>query len=268
VTVATSSVANHPTTALITGGASGIGLATAHALGATGTVVYVGGRDAAKGLRAVETLKSAGIDGRFVKLDVRDSASVATAVADIAGSSGPVDILVNNAGIECVGALHELTEDAWDDCFDTNLKGAFLCSRAVIPMMRSNGGGVIINNASNAGLLARGDEPAYSTAKAGLIMLTRSMALGYAADRIRVNAVCPGPVSGTGIMDRNLASAPDPVAAAAGYRARAPLAAALGRMIEPEEVAALIAYLCSDAAAMITGAIMPIDAGKSAGPSR
>jgi len=266
--VAARSVANRPTTALITGGASGIGLATAHALGSTGTVVYLGSRNEAQGRVAVETLHRAGIDGRFIKLDVRDSASVGSAIAGIADSFGTVDILVNNAGIECVGAVHELTEDAWDDCFDTNLKGAFLCSRAVIPMMRSGGGGVIINNASNAGLLARADEPAYSTAKAGLVMLTRSMALGYAADRIRVNAVCPGPVSGTGIMDRNLASAANPVAAAAGYRARAPLAAALGRMIEPEEVAALIAYLCSDAATMITGAIIPIDAGKSAGPAR
>jgi NAD(P)-dependent dehydrogenase (short-subunit alcohol dehydrogenase family) len=265
--VAGSSVANHPTTALITGGASGIGLATAHALGGAGSIVFVGGRNEAQGLAAVQSLHRAGIEGRFVRLDVRNSASVGTAIAGIADEFGSVDILVNNAGIECVGALHELAEDDWDDCFDTNLKGAFLCSRAVIPMMRSSGGGVIINNASNAGLLARANEPAYSAAKAGLVMLTRSMALGYAADRIRVNAVCPGPVGRTGIMDRNLASAADPVAAAAGYRARAPLAAALGRMIEPEEVAALIAYLCSDAAAMITGSIIPIDAGKSAGPA-
>jgi NAD(P)-dependent dehydrogenase (short-subunit alcohol dehydrogenase family) len=264
--IAGSTAASHPTTALVTGGASGIGLATAHALGGTGTVVYVGGRNEVQGLLAVDTLHRAGIDGRFIKLDVRDSASVGSAIAGIADSFGTLDILVNNAGIECVGALDELEEAAWDDCFNTNLKGAFLCSRAVIPMMRSGGGGVIINNASNAGLLARANEPAYSAAKAALVMLTRSMALGYAADRIRVNAVCPGPVARTGIMDRNLGSAADPAAAAAGYLARAPLAAAYGRMIEPEEVAALIAYLCSDMAKMITGAIVPIDAGKSAGP--
>lgn len=262
-----SSAPGHPRTALVTGGASGIGLATAHALGGTGSIVYVGGRNQGQGLEAVESLHREGVDGRFVKLDVRDSNSVGAAIAGISDSSGTLDILVNNAGIECVGALDKIDEADWDDCFNTNLKGAFLCSRAVIPMMRSGGGGVIINNASNAGLLARANEPAYSAAKAGLVMLTRSMALGYAADRIRVNAVCPGPVGRTGIMDRNLASAVDPAATTAGYLARAPLAAAFGRMIEPEEVAALIAYLCSDAATMITGAIIPIDAGKSAGPA-
>ncbi len=261
-----SSAKSHPRTALVTGGASGIGLATAHALGRTGAIVYVAGRREAQGLLAVETLHRAGIDGRYITLDVRDGASVGSAIARIADSVGRLDILMNNAGVDCVGALDELDESDWDDCFDTNLKGAFLCSRAAIPLMRSGGGGVIINNASNAALLARANEPAYSASKAGLVMLTRSMALAYAADRIRVNAVCPGPVAGTGIMDRNLRSAVDPAAAAAGYIARAPLAAAYGRMIEPEEVASLVAYLCSDAATMITGAIIPIDAGKSAGP--
>jgi meso-butanediol dehydrogenase/(S,S)-butanediol dehydrogenase/diacetyl reductase len=261
------SMVNLHRTALITGGASGIGLATAHALGRSGTTVCIAGRNEDNGQMALEGLGRAGISARFVPLDVRDSASVGAAIEVIADSYGRLDILVNNAGIPCVGAVDELEEGDWDDCFDTNLKGAFLCSRAVIPMMRSGGGGVIINNASNAGLVARATEPAYSAAKAGLVMLTRSMALGYAADRIRVNAVCPGPVGRTGIMDRDLAAAADPDAAAAGYLARAPLAAALGRMIEPEEVAALITYLCSDAATMITGAIIPIDAGKSAGPA-
>ena len=260
------SAPSHPPTVLVTGGASGIGLATALALGGMGMTVYVGGRREAQGRLAVESLRQAAIDGRYVQIDVRDSASVAMAFARIADASGTLDILVNNAGVDCVGAVDELAESQWDDCFDTNLKGAFLCSRAAIPLMRSAGGGVIINNASNAGLVARANEPAYSAAKAGLVMLTRSMALAYAADRIRVNAVCPGPVARTGIMDRNLRSAVDPAAAAAGYIARAPLAAAYGRMIEPEEVAALVAYLCSDAATMITGAIIPIDAGKSAGP--
>jgi len=121
-----------------------------------------------------------------------------------------------------------------------------------------------VNIASNAGLVARGAEPAYSTSKAALIMLTRSMALGHAAERIRVNAVCPGPVAGTEIMERNLADAPDRSAGADRYIARAPLAAALGRMIEPDEIATLVAYLCSDEAAMVTGAVIAIDGGKSA----
>jgi NAD(P)-dependent dehydrogenase (short-subunit alcohol dehydrogenase family) len=122
---------------------------------------------------------------------------------------------------------------------------------------------VIVNVASNAGLVARADEPAYSTSKAGLLMLTRALALAHAGDRIRVNAVCPGPVRDTGIMDRNLARATDPAAALASYLGKAPLAAAWGRLIDPAEVAAMIRYLCSDAAAMITGATIAIDGGKS-----
>jgi NAD(P)-dependent dehydrogenase (short-subunit alcohol dehydrogenase family) len=254
-------------TALVTGGASGIGLATAHALGEAGNAVWIGGRDEAQGAVAAESLRAAGIDGRFIPLDVRDSGSVDAVIAGIADSVGALGILVNNAGVTCDGAIDALSEADWDHCFDTNVKGAFLCSRAVIPMMRASGGGVIINNASNAGLVARATEPAYSASKAALVMLTRSMALGYAADRIRVNAVCPGPVGRTGIMDRNISTAADPVAAEAGFISRAPLAAAFGRMIEPGEVAELIAYLCSDAATMITGAIIPIDGGKSAGPA-
>ena len=122
---------------------------------------------------------------------------------------------------------------------------------------------MIINISSNAGLVARADEPAYSTSKAGLLMLTRSLALAHAEDRIRVNAVCPGPVGDTGIMDRNLAQAIDPAAALASYVRKAPLAAAWGRLIDPAEVAALIHFLCSDKAAMITGATVAIDGGKS-----
>jgi len=116
--------------------------------------------------------------------------------------------------------------------------------------------------------LARADEPAYSTSKAGLLMLTRSLARAHAEDRIRVNAVCPGPVGNTGVMDRTLAQSPDPAATLAASLRTAPLAAAWGRVIDAGEVAALIRYLCSDAAVMITGATITIDGGKSlAGPA-
>ncbi len=253
-----------PRTALVTGGSSGIGLATARALGRIDTVIFVGGRDRRRGAAAVDGLRGDGIDATFVLLDVRDAASVHDAFELVGSAHGGLDVLVNNAGVGCEGRIDDLSEAAWDHCLDTNLKGAFLCARAALPLMRARGGGVIINNASNAGLVARADEPAYSVAKAGLIMLTRALALGHAVDRIRVNAVCPGPVGDTGIMDRNLAAAPDPTLAAAGYLARAPLAAVMQRMITPDEVAGMIAYLCSDAAQMITGAIVAVDAGKSA----
>lgn len=254
-------------TALVTGGATGIGLATAQALGRDGTQVYIGGRDASRGETTAELLRREGVECHFLALDVRVRSSVLAAFATISTSDGRLDVLVNNAGVDCPGGLEDLSEEDWDDCFDTNLKGAYLCSQAAIPLMRAQGGGVIVNNASNAGLVARAGEPAYSASKAGLLMLTRSMALAYANDRIRVNAVCPGPVGRTEIMRRNLSEAEDPDVAVAAYLSRAPLAEALGRMIDPEEVASLIAYLCSEAAAMITGAVIAIDGGKSAGPA-
>jgi meso-butanediol dehydrogenase/(S,S)-butanediol dehydrogenase/diacetyl reductase len=260
-------VSNDRLTALVTGGATGIGLATAQALGRDGTHVYIGGRDRGRGETAAELLRRQGVECHFVELDVRVRSSVVTAFATISTSAGRLDVLVNNAGIDCTGAIEDLSEEDWDDCFDTNLKGAYLCSRVALPLMRARGGGVIVNNASNAGLVARASEPAYSASKAGLLMLTRCMALAYAKDRIRVNAVCPGPVGRTEIMRRNLSEVEDMDAAVAGYLSRAPLANALGRMIDPEEVASLIAYLCSEAAAMITGAIIAIDGGKSAGPA-
>ena len=197
-------------------------------------------------------------------MDVSDARSVADAFGVLDGA-GRLDIVVNNAGINTVGRVEDLSEADWDACLDTNLKGAFLVARQAVPRLRSTGGGVIVNVASNAGLVARADEPAYSVSKAGLLMLTRSLALAHAEDRIRVNAVCPGPVGDTRIMDGNLARAADPAAALASYLRKAPLAEAWGRLIEPAEVAALIRFLCSDAAVMITGAVVAIDGGKSAG---
>ena len=200
-------------------------------------------------------------------MDVADARSVEDGFAEM-DRTGRLDIVVNNAGIDVVGRVEDLSEAEWDACLDTNLKGPFLVARQAVPRLRSTGGGVIVNVASNAGVVARADEPAYSTSKAGLLMLTRCLALAHAEDRIRVNAVCPGPVGDTGIMDRNLAQAPDPAAALGSYLRKAPLAAAWGRLIEPREVAALIRFLCSDAAMMITGASIAIDGGKSAaGPA-
>ena len=253
--------------ALVTGGATGIGLATARMLAEDGAAVYIGVRDIDRG-RAVAAEESArGRDVRVVTLDVTDGDTVDAAFAEL-DTAGRLDIVVNNAGIDTVGRVEDITEADWETCLATNLTGAFLVARRAIPRLRAGGGGAIVNIASNAGLVARADEPAYSTSKAGLLMLTRSMALAHAEDRIRVNAVCPGPVGDTGIMDRNLARAADPAAALDSFLRKAPLAAAWGRLIEPGEVAALVRFLCSDAAAMITGATIAIDGGKSAaGPA-
>jgi NAD(P)-dependent dehydrogenase (short-subunit alcohol dehydrogenase family) len=253
--------------AVVTGGATGIGLATARALAGDGATVYVAARDLDRAHAVAADEAARGLDLRAVRMDGADAASVAAAFLEMDGARR-LDILVNNAGINMVGRAEDLSEADWDAALDTNLKGAFLVARQAIPRLRSSGGGVIVNVSSNAGLLARPDEPAYSTSKAGLLMLTRSLARAHAEDRIRVNAVCPGPVGNTGVMDRTLARSPDPAATLAASLRTAPLAAAWRRVIDAGEVAALIRYLCSDAAMMITGATITIDGGKSlAGPA-
>lgn len=254
--------------ALVTGGESGIGLATGRALAAEGARVLLTGLDVQRGLEAASEIGGGSDRVVFRRMDVRDTTSVSALFSDLHNLFGGLDILFNNAGVTCVGAIDRLSPEEWDNCLDTNLKGAYLVSREAIPLMRRCGGGVIVNNASNAGLVARATDPAYCASKAGLVMLTRSMAIAHAEHRIRVNAICPGPVSDTRIMDRNLADAEDPGAETRATIGAAPLAASLGRMITPNEVAAAVAFLASDEAQMITGAVMAIDGGKSAGIPR
>jgi NAD(P)-dependent dehydrogenase (short-subunit alcohol dehydrogenase family) len=251
----------------VTGGTSGIGLATAQALAAQGVDVVITGRDEERGLIALDAL--AGHAGRsvFVPGDVAIASDVTRAFEAADRAFGRVDFLFNNAGVAAVGPIDQLDEAAWDACIDTNLKGTYLASRAAIPRMRAVGGGVIVNNSSNAGLQARARDPVYGASKAGLNMLTKGMALTHAADRIRGNAVCPGPVAGPA-YDLVIEAAVDPAAELRMAIEAAPLAAAMGRMIEPREVAAVVVFLCSDEAAMITGAIVAVDAGKSAGIPR
>ena len=247
--------------AIVTGGASGIGRATALALANQGARVFVGDYKIPSEVE-VEFEKA----GIFLqRCDVREPGDVSQLVATAISAAGGVDILINNAGIVMVGQLPELNEADWDACLDTNFKAAFLFSRSVIPSMKERGGGVIVNISSNAGLLPRAHDPIYSTSKGALNAFTRSLALSHAADRIRVNAVCPGPVSETGIMDADLKKATDRVATALRMIHASPLARALNRMITPEEVAQAVLYLVSDAAAMVTGTFIAIDGGKSLG---
>lgn len=253
---------------VITGGTSGIGKATARLFVKQGASVLITGLEPRRGEAAISDLPAGPGRVRFCRADMQDPVQVAAMFGEFDRTFGALDILFNNAGVNCPGPLEMLSEAQWDACMDTNLKGAFLAMREAVPRLRQRGGGVIVNNASNAGLVGRAADPAYCASKAGLIMLTRSAALAYAQDRIRVNVVCPGPVSDTRLMDTYLQQAADPVTAAAAALAAAPLAAAYGRMITPDEVAAAVLYLCSDAACMVTGAVLTIDGGKSAGLPR
>jgi NAD(P)-dependent dehydrogenase (short-subunit alcohol dehydrogenase family) len=246
--------------AVVTGGASGIGRATAIRLARGGATVFVGD---VQSLAANESLFA---QQRILQLacDVRSATDVERLI-ETAAAAGSLRIVVNNAGIGMVKAIPDVSEEEWDACLDTNLKAAFLTSKFAIPHLRAAGGGAIVNVSSNAGLLPRAHDPVYSTSKAALIALTKSLALCHASDRIRVNAVCPGPVGDTGMMNADLAAAVDPEAMKQRFIAASPLAHAFGRMISPEEVAEAIYYLVSDAAAMVTGTAVAIDGGKSLG---
>lgn len=247
--------------AVVTGGSRGIGRATAIRL------AQAGARVTACDMR-VRTENEAvfgplGIVQRAC--DVRDLTQLQRVMDEAAARGDRLDILVNNAGITMVKPVPEVSEEDWDRCLDTNLKAAFFGVKFAIPHMRRSGGGAIVNMASNAGLLPRAHDPVYSISKLALVGLTKSLALSHTPDRIRVNCVCPGPVSHTDIMDDDLNLQPDPAAAARKCIAASPLARAWERMITPEEIAEAVLYLVSDAALMVTGTSLAIDGGKSLG---
>ncbi len=198
------------------------------------------------------------------KCDVRRETDLRELV-EMANRSAPLAVLVNNAGIGLVKQIPDVSEAEWDAVLDTNFKSAFLASKHAIPLMTARGGGSIVNVSSNAGLLPRAHDPVYSISKGALIAFTKSLALCHARDRIRVNAVCPGPVGDTGMMNADLAAAVDPTATAQKFIDASPLAKAYDRMITPLEVAEAILYLASDASAMVTGTAIAIDGGKSLG---
>lgn len=253
--------------ALVTGALTGIGRAIAHDLLEAGARVVVTGLDAERG-NAVIGEFNAGANAIFCRVDVRKNDEVKAAFAEADRLFGGLDILINNAGVNAGGHIVTVSEELWDTCMDTNMKGVFLGSCEAVPRMRSRGGGVIVNIASNAGLMARAADPVYCASKAGLVMLTRAMALSHAPDRIRVNAVCPGPVTDTQLMNDYIAAAEYSDSMGSTLMKAAPLSSAFGRMIIPSEVASLVLYLCGDTAQMITGAVIAIDSGKSSGVPR
>ena len=247
--------------AVVTGGSAGIGRATALLLAEMGAHVFVGDLQSNKANESA--FSERGI--AFTTCDVRCERDIAGLVDAAAESHRRLDILVNNAGIGMVKPITEVTEEDWDRCLDTNLKGAFFGCKHAVPWMRKTGGGSIINMASNAGLLPRAHDPVYSISKGALVALTKSLALCHSVDRIRINCVCPGPVGDTAMMNADLAAAEDPDAARQSYIHASPLARAHDRMIRPREVAEAVAYLASDASLMVTGTAIAIDGGKSLG---
>ena len=239
--------------ALVTGGSSGIGRASALAFARRGArVVVAADRDVAGGEETVRLIADAGGEASFVQADVSQAAAVEALIAAAVATYGRLDYAHNNAGVGQGGAAltAELGEATWDRVLGINLKGVWLCMKYEILQMLRQGGGAIVNTASATGLVAQEGMPAYVASKHGVVGLTRAAALEYGKLGIRVNAVCPGYVR-TPMSARRLAQSEAEISARH----------ALGRIGTPEEVAEAVVWLCSDAAAFVTGLAMTVDGG-------
>jgi meso-butanediol dehydrogenase/(S,S)-butanediol dehydrogenase/diacetyl reductase len=236
---------------VVTGGASGIGEAACRLFAAEGASVMIADLDPA-GEALAKALREQGREATFARTDVADAQDAEALIAETVRRYGRLDVLHNNAGVLVTGDVTTLSEADWDRCIDINLKSVFLVSKHAVPAMRRGGGGAIVNTASVAGKAGGRGYSVYSASKAGILLLTQCMALDFAADRIRVNAVCPGPTATRMVL--GLTNAPD--------RERWARELPAGRMGEPQDAAKVVAYLASDDAAFVTGAAWVVDGGR------
>jgi NAD(P)-dependent dehydrogenase (short-subunit alcohol dehydrogenase family) len=244
--------------ALITGAGSGIGRATAIRLAQDGAKIAVADLNAATGAETVKLIKDNNGEAIFLQADVSKVADTERIVAQTAAQFGQLNILVNDAAIMLEKTAVDTTEDEWDRIVNVNLKGTFFCAKyAILQFRRQKTGGVILNMASVNSFFAEGGIAAYSATKGGIAQLTRSLAMDHSAEGIRVNALCPGWIE-TPMNAKFFASAPH-------IREQAGKLHAIGRIGQPEEVANAVAYLVSDEASFITGSLLTVDGGFSAG---
>ena len=244
---------------VVTGAAHGIGQGIATAFAHEGASVYGMDVDAA-GLRATEqTLRAAGTRFTAIVADVTLPADITRSIERIQGEAGGIDVLVNNAGINMGKRIAELELSDWERVFNTNLRSAYLASKAAWPALQASGSGNIVNMGSVMGQVGGVGAPAYCSTKAALIMLSRCLAKDGAASGIRVNCICPGYID-TPIMDRLLDAMPDPAQARAELVQRMPL----GRLGSPQDIAAGALFLASEEAAYISGIELTIDGAVTA----
>ena len=241
--------------AVVTGGSFGIGKAVAKAFAKRGAKVVIA--DWVEDYSTLKEIQDEGGSAIFVKCDVSKTGDVTGLIRETIETFKRLDFAVNNAGIEGATApTHECTEENWDKTISINLKGVWLCMKQEIPHMLKQGKGAIVNIASIAGLVGFTGLPAYVVSKHGIVGLTKTAALEYAKQGIRINAVCPGVIR-TAMVDRVTGK---DKAAEKQFEAMEPV----GRMGEPEEVAESIVWLCSDAASFITGHALAVDGGWTA----
>jgi 2-dehydro-3-deoxy-D-gluconate 5-dehydrogenase len=239
--------------AVVTGGNGGIGLGMAKGLGSAGARVAIAARNAEKSRAAVETLARLGAEAIAVQVDVADEASVEAAIKSVVDRLGRLDVLVNNAGINIRKQPQDYTLAEWRSVIDTNLTSAFLCSRAVYPLMKAAGGGKIINIGSMMSIFGTAFVAAYSASKGGIVQLTKSLAAAWARDNIQVNAVLPGWIDTelTQNARRQIPGLNDSVLR------RTPA----GRWGEMDDMAGIAVFLAAPASDFVTGTAIPVDGG-------
>jgi NAD(P)-dependent dehydrogenase (short-subunit alcohol dehydrogenase family) len=246
--------------AAVTGGASGIGEATARLFAEEGARVAIADLDVDRGREVVEAIRAKGAEALFVEMHAEREAEAIAFIRRARDEFGRIDVLVNNAGMRLYQSVVEASEESWDAILGVNLKAHAFCAKAAIPEMRRTGGGSIVNVASVRAVVAGGNMAQYDTTKAAVTGLTRALALDHAAEGIRVNAVCPGPIF-TRFHERR--------ATAAGktfeeFRAEFARGTMLKRPGTPREVAACILFLASDEASYVTGTCLFVDGGQTA----
>lgn len=240
--------------ALVTGGSAGIGRSTALAFAREGARVVVADYAVDGGDETVRLIKEGGGEAVFIKVDVSRSSDVETMVNETIETYGRLDCAANNAGISGpIVASIDLEEKDWDQVVNIDLKGVWLCMKYEIPYMLNQGGGSIVNTASMAGIVGFPAQAPYVASKHGVIGLTKSAALEYGTQGIRVNAVCPGVIH-TSMVDSVIEVIPDIIET---LNKQAPV----GRIGQPQEVAECILWLCSDDASFVTGHALAVDGG-------
>jgi len=246
--------------ALITGGTSGIGSATAIRFASEGAAVAITGRSSERGEKVVQDIIANGGDALFIRSDVRSSEDCRHAVDQTLERFGKIDVLFNNAGVFHPKSIPECTEEEWDETIDSSLKGAFLMSKYVLPSMIKQRSGSIIHTSSGWGILGGDKAAAYCAAKGGLIVMAKAMAIDHGPDGIRVNCVCPGDVLTPMLPDdaEKRGMSWDEYAVGAADRP-------LGRIGTVEDIANAVLYLASDESSFVTGESLVVDGGGVAG---
>jgi len=245
--------------AIITGAGAGIGQATALLFAKEGAKVVVADVDPQAGKETVEQIQKEGGRGVFLKVNVAKGSDAREMVQETLKNYGRIDILVNNAGIYTKGDVISTSEEDWDRILNVNLRGVYLCCKYTLPEMIKKGGGAIVNVASEAGLVGIKNQVAYNVSKAALIMLTRSLAVDFAPQNIRVNNVCPGTTE-TPLVRAAIQKEKDPKKARRALEECRPA----NRLGKPEEIAAAILFMASDEPGYATGSSLVIDGGYTA----